>query len=865
MKKLVIVESPTKAKTIRKFLQSSRTKDEFVIDSSMGHIRDLPNKASEVPAKYKAESWSRLGINVETDFSPIYIVPPDKKKVVKRLKEELKTADELILATDEDREGEAISWHLKEVLKPKVPVKRMVFHEITKEAIIHALENPRDVDDDLVHAQETRRVLDRLVGYGVSPVLWRRIGPSLSAGRVQSVAVQLIVERERERMKFRKGSYFDLEAILNASGNDFKSKLFSLNDKRIATGKDFDESTGKLAKPDSVRLLDETLAEDLKKDIESKASWTINKIQTKSEKRRPFAPFTTSTLQQEANRKLNLSARDTMRTAQSLYENGYITYMRTDSTNLSSQAIDAARLAVGRMYGQDYLSPSVKTYGKAKGAQEAHEAIRPAGSVFPQPNETGLSGIELRLYDLIWKRTVASQMADAELLFTNVDIEAKTDKNAAIFKSSGKEIVFPGFFRAYVEGSDDPDAALENQENPLPKLTEGQQSTCKDLKAIGHETKPPARFTEATLVKSLEKEGIGRPSTYATIISTIQDRRYVTKNGSQLVPTFTAFAVTQFLEGHFPDLVDRQFTSEMEAKLDEIAHGDQPSLAYLQNFYNGEKGLQQAITSNETQTEGEDARLLELPLEELPENVSVHIGRYGPYLVKHEAGEEVRASIPQGILPADLNAKKVEEIIKQAEEGPQSLGLDPDTGLNVYSLSGRFGPYVQLGLQDEESNPKPKRASLPKGMASEEVTLESALSLLELPRVVGTHPEDGKEVKAGIGRFGPYVVHSGVYASLKKEDDVLTVDLARALELFEAKAKRASGTKQVLLDLGAHPKDGKPVQVLDGRYGPYVNHLKVNASLPKGSDPKKLSMQEALDLLETAKNKPKTKSRRRSS
>lgn len=863
MKKLVIVESPTKAKTIRKFLQSSRTKDEFVIDSSMGHIRDLPNKASEVPAKYKSESWSRLGIDVENDFNPIYIIPPDKKKVVKRLKDELKTADELILATDEDREGEAISWHLKEVLKPKVPVKRMVFHEITKEAIYHALENPREVDDYLVHAQETRRVLDRLVGYGVSPVLWRRIGPSLSAGRVQSVAVQLIVERERERMRFRKGHYFDLEAMLAVSKQEFKSKLFSLDGVRIATGKDFDESTGKLSKPDQVTLLDQSLAEALKNDLEKDATWAVHKITKKKEKRRPFAPFTTSTLQQEANRKLHLSARDTMRTAQSLYENGYITYMRTDSTNLSSQAIEAARSAVKRMYGADYLSNGVKTYGKAKGAQEAHEAIRPAGSVFPEPNETGLSGIELRLYDLIWKRTVASQMADAELEFTNLDIKASSKKSTAIFKSSGKQILFPGFFRAYVEGSDDPEAALENQENPLPPLSEGQVTACNDVQAIGHETKPPARFTEATLVKALEKEGIGRPSTYASIISTIQDRSYVQKSGTQLVPTFTAFAVTQFLEGHFPDLVDRQFTSEMEAKLDQIAHGDQHPIAYLKNFYNGEKGLQYAITANEKQTEGEDARLLELPLEELPENVSIHIGRYGPYLVKHDKQEETRASIPQGILPADLNSSKVEDIIRQAEEGPQSLGVDPETGLNVYSLSGRYGPYVQLGMPDEESNPKPKRASLPKGMSSEEVTLESALSLLELPRLIGPHPEDGKDVKAGIGRFGPYVLHAGVYASLKKEDDVLTIGMKRALELFDAKAKRASGAKEVLVDLGAHPGDGKPVQILDGRYGPYIKHLKVNASLPKGTDPKKVNMKEAVDLLEVAKNKPKAKKGRR--
>jgi len=863
MKKLVIVESPTKAKTIKKFLQNSPNGDTFVIDSSMGHIRDLPNKASEVPAKYKGEKWASLGINTEQDFEPLYIIPPDKKKVVTRLKAEMKTADELILATDEDREGEAISWHLREVLKPKIPVKRMVFHEITQEAIMHALNNPRDIDDHLVNAQETRRILDRLVGYGVSPVLWRRIGPSLSAGRVQSVALELIVARERERMRFRKGQYFDLEAIVEASKKSFKAKLHSLNDKRIATGKDFDESTGKIAKPDSVTLLDAAKAKELQNLLSTEGKWTVSNIVNKTEKRRPFPPFTTSTLQQEANRKLGISARDTMRTAQSLYENGLITYMRTDSMSLSSQAIEAARSAVGQMYGAEFLSKSVRTYGSSKGAQEAHEAIRPAGSVFPKPEETRLSGQEFRLYDLIWKRTLASQMADAELAFTNVDLLVQAKNTDAVFKASGKRITFPGFFRAYVEGSDDPEAALENQENPLPALKENQSLHCKELQSVGHETKPPARFTEASLVKDLEKEGIGRPSTYASIISTIQDRKYVVKTGNQLVPTFTAFAVTQFLEGYFAVLVDRKFTSEMERTLDLIAQGDQHPIQYLNSFYNGDAGLKKAIESNETQKEGEDARLLELPLEELPIDVSVHIGRYGPYLVKKLNGEEVKASIPEGIVPAELNEAKIEEILKLSIEGPQSLGVDSETGLDIYVLSGRFGPYVQLGMQDEETNAKPKRASLPKGLQIEDVTLEKAEGLLALPRLIGEHPEDGKVVKAGLGRFGPYILHDGVYASLKATDDVMTVDLDRALELLIEKKNKAAGKKEVIKDLGEHPDDKKPVQVLSGRYGPYINHLKTNAKVPKGTEPADVTLAQALELLAEAPSKPKAKGRAR--
>lgn len=871
MKKLVIVESPTKAKTIRKFLDKGVEKGvTYVVDSSMGHIRDLPGRASEVPARYKGQPWASMAINVDEDFQPIYITPPDKKKVVTRLKQELKDASELILATDEDREGEAISWHLLEVLKPKVPVKRMVFHEITKEAILEALKNPREVDLGLVNAQEARRILDRLVGYSVSPVLWKRIAPSLSAGRVQSVAVELIVDRERERMRFRKGEYFDLKAELNAKGADFTAQLHSLNGKRIASGKDFDEQTGKLKKPDAVLLLDQIAADRLAQDLGvndgfKSSDWTVSEVKKRREKRNPAPPFTTSTLQQEANRKLGLGARDTMRVAQSLYENGYITYMRTDSMNLSGQAINAARSAVQKIYGPEYLSASVRKYGSSKSAQEAHEAIRPAGSVFPKPSETPLSGMEKKLYDLIWKRTLATQMAEAEFEFTSLEVIAKAEGNEALFKASGKQTIFPGFIRAYVEGSDDPEGAIEDNDKNLPKLAQGEEVDCTALETLGHETKPPARFTEATLVKELEKEGIGRPSTYASIISTIQDRSYVTKQNNQLVPTFTAFAVTGFLEGHFPDLVDRSFTSEMEAQLDEIAQGKRHPIQYLKDFYKGENGLQKSVEANEKQKEGEDARLLELPLQELDPETEIHIGRYGPYIVRHENGKEQRASIPQNLLPADLSTDKIDEIIRVAEEGPQSLGVDPETKLDVYVLTGRYGPYVQLGMPDEDSKEKPKRSSLPKGVQMEDVTLEQALGLLALPRLVGTHPETEKPVKAGVGRFGPYVVHDGTYASLKAGDDVLKVDMERALQLFAEKSARGRGAaKEVLHDLGAHPKDGKPVQVLNGRYGPYVNHLKVNASLPKNSDPKSLTMDQALDLLKAAAEK-KTKSRRKHS
>ncbi|MFO7800435.1 MAG: type I DNA topoisomerase, partial [Rhodohalobacter sp.] len=637
MKSLVIVESPTKTKTIKKYLPKG-----YVVDSSMGHIRDLPSSAKEIPAKYKKEEWSNLGINVDDRYDPLYVVPAGKKKIVTKLKKELKDADELILATDEDREGEAISWHLTELLKPKVPVKRMVFREITKEAIQSALENFRNIDMNLVHAQETRRILDRLAGYTISPLLWKKIAPGLSAGRVQSVAVEFLVSRERERMKFRSATYFDLKAQLSKEDdkkNSFQGDLTYLNGKRLASGKDFDENTGKLKKPDSVVLL---LKEDSEKlrDLLNEASWSVTDIDVKTQKRNPAPPFITSTLQQEANRKFGFSARDTMSIAQKLYENGLITYMRTDSMNLSGQAINAARNEVEKQYGEDYLFQRVRNYGKSKGAQEAHEAIRPAGSSFVHPEKSGLSGRQFKLYDLIWKRTIATQMAEAKLEFTNVTITAKKDDTEADFRSNGKKILFPGYFRAYVEGSDDPDAALENQENFLPNMDMGENIDLHDLESISHETKPPARFTEATLVKELEKRGVGRPSTYATIISTIQDRGYAQKAGKTLIPTYTAFAVTELLEKHFPEIVDSDFTSSLEDKLDQIAKGKYDPVKYLDDYYKGKDGLKEKVDQREDKIDPQEARLLDLPIEGL-NGMQVHVGRYGPYVKGEIDGEEV--------------------------------------------------------------------------------------------------------------------------------------------------------------------------------------------------------------------------------
>jgi DNA topoisomerase I len=842
MKSLVIVESPTKTKTISKFLPKG-----FVVDSSMGHIRDLPSSAKEIPAKFKKEPWANLGIDVDNRYDPLYVVPSEKKKVVKRLKELLKGSDELILATDEDREGEAISWHLVELLNPKVPVKRMAFREITREAIQKALDNFREIDMNLVHAQETRRIIDRLAGYTISPLLWKKIAPGLSAGRVQSVAVQFLVSRERERMKFKSGTYFDLKARLSKENDShqFDADLTHLNGKRLASGKDFDENTGRLKKPDSVVLLDEEKANNLR-DLLQEAGWSVTDIDVKVQKRSPSAPFITSTLQQEANRKFGFSARDTMSIAQKLYENGFITYMRTDSMNLSGQAIHAAREEVEKQYGKEYLSERVRNYGKTKGAQEAHEAIRPAGSSFIHPEKSKLSGREFKLYDLIWKRTIATQMAEAELEFTNVTITAEKDSTKADFRTGGKKILFPGFFRAYVEGSDDPEAAIENQEIFLPGMINGESVTLHSLNSISHETKPPARYTEATLVKELEKRGVGRPSTYATIISTIQDRGYAKSDGKTLIPTYTAFAVTELLEEHFPHLVDSEFTSELESKLDQIAGGKFDPVKYLDDYYKGDNGLKAQVEKQEDKIDPQQAKILKLPIEGL-NGTQIHVGRFGPYIRTETNGEEITTSLPANLDPGELTAEKIRELLNVEKDGPVSLGKHPETGEPVYVLNGRYGPYVQLG-EVTEDNKKPKRVSLLKGMNPGDVDFETAVSLLELPRTLGEHPETGKPVKAGIGRYGPFVVHDGTFKSLKKDDNVLTVSLARGVALLKEKPK--TKTSSSIQDLGNHPETDEPVKVMDGRYGPYIKYGRKNISLPKGTDPEKVTMRDAVMLIE---------------
>lgn len=852
MSTLVIVESPTKARTIRNYLPSG-----YLVEASMGHVRDLPQSASEIPTAVKGEKWAQLGVNVDADFEPVYVVPKDKKKVVTQLKEALKGVDELILATDEDREGESISWHLYQILKPKVPTKRMVFHEITADAIKKALKNCRNIDEQLVRAQETRRILDRLVGYTLSPLLWKKIAWGLSAGRVQSVAVRLLVQKERQRRAFHEGSYWDLKASLEQEKTPFSALLVTLGGTKIANGSDFDPATGNIAAGRNVLLLNEEQAQALKERLTDK-TWNVTDIEERPVTRKPAPPFTTSTLQQESNRKLRLSARDTMRIAQNLYEQGYITYMRTDSVHLSEQAIAAARNCVEKLYGKQYLSPQPRQYTtKSKGAQEAHEAIRPAGSSFRTPQETGLGGRELAVYDLIWKRTVASQMADSRQTQITVQLQVED----AGFRSSGKRIDFPGYLRAYVEGSDDPEAALEDKEVILPSLKVGDHPHCTDLDAVGHETQPPARYTEATLVKTLESEGIGRPSTYASIIGTIIDKGYAQLTNNALIPTFTAFAVTDLLEKYFPDIVDPSFTSKMEQTLDDIAEGEVKWLPYLREFYLGDKGLETLVKEQENHIDANKARTVEL------ENLAakVRIGKYGPYIEVDHGDGVVTASIPKDLTPADLDPKQVEVLLRQKTTGPDQLGRHPETGEPIYVKIGTYGPYVQLGDKTEE-NPKPKQASLPKGVTPETVTLDMAVGLLALPRTLGVHPDTGGKIQASLGRFGPYVVHDQGkegkdYRSLKAADNVLTISLKRALELLsEPKKGRATNSKSkaALRELGSHPEDDTPVNIYDGPYGPYIKHGKVNVSIPEGETVENITLATALTLLASKKSTAKS-------
>lgn len=846
--KLVIVESPTKAKTIKTFLPP-----EYQVEASMGSVRDLPAKAADIPAALKKAKWARIGVDVEEDFSPLYIIPAQKQEVIKRLKAALKEADELIVATDEDREGESIGWHLLEILKPKVPVRRMVFHEITEEAIKEALQNTRTVDDRLVRAQETRRILDRLYGYTLSPLLWKKIARGLSAGRVQSVAVRLLVNRELERRRFHSGTYWDLKATLAASGGEFEAIMVALGGQRLAIGKDFDPDTGHIAAGRDVLLLGEAESRQLQQRLLN-AAWRVGDVEEKVEVRAPAPPFTTSTMQQEANRKLGLSAQDTMRCAQRLYERGFITYMRTDSVHLSESAIHAIREAVQGKYGAEYLSGSPRQFTtKSKAAQEAHEAIRPAGTHMPTSPDLGLEGVEAALYDLIWMRAMATQMAEARIRFTSVAVQAAD----ATFRAMGKRVEFPGFFRAYVEGSDDPEATLEDRDTPLPQLASGIPLECRDLQPIGHETKPPARYTEAALVQSLEREGIGRPSTYASIINTIQDRGYARKAGSQLVPTFTAIAVTSLLEQYFPRLVDLGFTAQMEQTLDDIASGDAEWLPYLKNFYGGTEGLEEQVKNQEEKIDPREACTIQF--DDL--DADVRVGRFGAYLEKPaENGDDpLRVSLPDTIGPADLTAEQAELIVRRKLSGAEEFGRHPVTNLPIYVKTGPYGAYVQLG---EDDAPKVVRTTLPKGVTPESITLEQAIGLVELPRTLGYHPESDEAVKVGIGRFGPFVTHAGEFASLKSTDDVLSIQLPRALELLELK-KLGQGKRGILRIIGNHPLDGAPVEAYVGRYGPYLKHGEVNAPVPKNRPVEELTIEEAVALIEERRANPPEKKPKR--
>ncbi|MQC17934.1 MAG: type I DNA topoisomerase, partial [Chloroflexi bacterium] len=858
VRRLVIVESPAKARTISQYLGS-----DYVVESSIGHIRDLPSSAREIPEKYKKEKWARLGVNIEKDFEPLYFVPASKNEQVKKLKALLKDADELYLATDEDREGEAIAWHLLEVLKPRVPVYRMVFHEITRSAIEEAIANPRDLDDFLVRAQESRRILDRLFGYEVSPVLWKKVAPRLSAGRVQSVAVRLVVEREQQRMRFKTAGFWDVDATLatrEAGHEPFAARLVELDGKRVAQGRDFNPETGELANADAV-LLDEAAARGVAAAVEA-SPFAVAEVTERPFTQRPPAPFITSSLQQEAARKLRYSAQRTMQVAQRLYENGYITYMRTDSPTLSGQAIDAARRQVTSLYGAEYLPERPRVYtSKAKGAQEAHEAIRPAGETFRTPDQVAreLDADAQRLYDLVWKRTVASQMRDANGMRTNVRLTVPAaERGEGTFQTSGKVITFPGFLRAYVEGSDDPDAELEDQERVLPPLTVGQPVDPRAVEAKGHETQPPARYTEASLIRELEERGIGRPSTYASIIQTVQDRGYVWKKGTALIPTFTAFAVVNLLRVHFPDLVDYGFTARMEERLDEIADGERQSKPWLHAFYFGDpnapdtepmtrNGLHKTIDEG---WEAIDARAISsIPLgkDEQGREVAVRVGRYGPYVQIGDSDE--RASLPMEIAPDEITLDEVGRLLHQESLSDRSLGNDPETQQPVYLKTGRFGPYFQIGEDPEpKSKEKPRRASLWPGMTMEDVTLEDALMALEFPKVLGQHPDTGKDVTAQDGPNGPYVKCATESRSLEGgHAEMAELDLEGALKILaQPKQFGRRQAQSVLKDLGEHPDTKLNLSVRSGRFGPYVTDGTVNASVPKGRDPNALTTEEAV-------------------
>jgi DNA topoisomerase-1 len=850
VRRLVIVESPAKAKTIQGYLGP-----EYEVEASVGHIRDLPDRAGDVPESIKKQPWGRMAVDVTSDFKPYYVISPDKRSKVAELKAKLKNADELLLATDEDREGEAISWHLLEVLKPKVPVKRMVFHEITREAIQRATEDTRDLDTRLVDAQECRRIVDRLYGFEVSPVLWRKMAPGLSAGRVQSVATRLVVRRERERIAFRSASYWDLSATFDPGA--FAARLTSVAGKRVATGNDFGDD-GLLKTKVDVAHLDEVAATALAAALAG-VTFVVSGVDEKPGTRKPSAPFMTSTLQQEASRKFRWGAQRTMRVAQGLYERGYITYMRTDSTTLSESAVAAARSQAGQLYGREFVSEVPRRYDrKVKNAQEAHEAIRPSGDVFRTPAEVAgeLVGDEFALYDLIWKRTVASQMVDARVATTTIRVGATaSDGRDVEFRASGTVIVFAGFLAAYEEGSDD--EASGDDSRVLPQVARGDRLTLLALGSESHATSPPARFTEASLVKALEELGIGRPSTYASIMSTIVDRGYVWKRGSALVPTFLAFAVVRLLEDHFFALVDTDFTARMEEVLDQVADGEVGRLTLLRGFYFGDEtrdfpGLHTLVSG----LADIDARAMSSFSIDGSEAV-LRVGRYGPYLEL----EGQRANVPTDLAPDELTAAKAAELLA-APSGDRELGVDPVTGYQILARTGRYGPYVTEVLPGEDADvpkkksksaPKPRTASLFKDMDPATVTLEGALRLLTLPRLVGTDPADDVEIVAYNGRYGPYLAKDKDSRSLADEEALFTVTLAEALALFAApKPRRGRGAAAVVAPLrviGVDSSSQAEISVREGRFGPYVTDGVTNASLRQADDPMRISLERAADLL----------------
>jgi DNA topoisomerase-1 len=844
-----------------------------------------------VPAKYKSQPWARLGVNVDEDFEPLYIISPDKKSTVTELKGLLKDVDELYLATDGDREGEAIAWHLLETLKPRIPIKRMVFHEITEQAILEAAENPRDLDIDLVDAQETRRILDRLYGYEVSPVLWKKVAPKLSAGRVQSVATRIIVQRERDRMAFRSAAYWDVVAELDASVSDpkaqpptFNARLTNVDGLRVATGRDFD-SLGTLRKPDEVVVLDESSAGSLANGLRG-SQLTVGSVEEKPYTRRPYPPFMTSTLQQEAGRKLRFSAERTMSIAQRLYENGYITYMRTDSTTLSESAINAARTQARQLYGEEYVHPSARQYTrKVKNAQEAHEAIRPAGETFATPDAARreLDGDDFRLYELIWQRTVASQMADARGTTLSLRINGESEGRQVVFSASGRTITFAGFLKAYVETVDElAGGEADDAESRLPQLTQGQRLDATELTPDGHSTNPPARYTEASLIKALEELGIGRPSTYSSIIKTIQDRGYVHKKGSALVPSWVAFAVTGLLEQHFGRLVDYGFTAAMEDELDAIASGAERRTNWLNNFYfGGDHGVADSVARSGglkklvgVNLEGIDAREVNsIKLFDDAEGraVNVRVGKNGPYLERMVVGDDgeptpQRANLHDSLTPDELTLDVAEELFSTPQEG-RTLGVDPETGHEIVAKDGRYGPYVTevLPKPDDDdgaagqpakkgkkpTGPKPRTGSLLRSMDLQTVTLEDALKLLSLPRVVGVDPDAGEEITAQNGRYGPYLKRGNDSRSLATEDQIFEVTLEEALKLYSEPKRRGrqGAAAPPLRELGTDPASGKPMVIKDGRFGPYVTDGETNASLRKGDDVLSITDARASELL----------------